>query len=896
MHQRIGVFTWTLLAMTALVAGSGAAPAGALDLEASKVRMVERFGLSAADPKVADRIAGANAVQHVTVTEDATGVSIVVEMTGTPEHRGVIFAERRRYVLDLFNSLNVADGGPWDLGPDSPIRAVRHSQFQVQPDYISRIVCDLAPGVEPVLTPEAGRITIFVPSAHTAPVVFAHAPDTILSHDMTVTDVPSPGPVVLDGFAEADVEPAAAADAPPAAPAPQSGDETAIAVTPWWMAMDDLQETPAATAAGTAGTTPPSATKEFVADVEPMDPTPEPRPVVAAELEPAPMPQAETPWWVVEDPESDPATAADDLFSGLDTMAVEPVAMAPDADAARVDIALAEPVDEPLVEELDDEPIAAPMEDAPAPPVMDEPAAEPARTEVTEPVDTPSMPALPEPDLPLIEPVIIAEPAPVETVLAELEPLLPEPEPLVPEPVFPTNPAPVMVAADAGLDTRGAVGLDPMQQTVTLTFREADLNAVLDIIARKGRINILAGRDVSGSVTVRLTDVPLDVALDAVLNVNGYGYIQTHNIYRIVPLSQIGGDEVETVTETFSLSYAQAKDVATTLESFLTRNGSLNTDVRTNLLIVTDVPRAVERIANLIPQIDRRVKQVMIEVVILDSVLEDNGDLGVTWNFFQADDRTPNVNSLGTPFATGGTLFGAGGTATTGTSFQDGLGVVLPSAASGGAGLRLRFGTLIGDFNLGAFIEAQVVNSDARVLANPKLLTLDNSEASIDIIEEIPFSDITQTSSGGQLSNISFKEVGTKLKVTPHITNDGYVILEIKPEQSSRIAQTATGVPIIASRRAETTLLVQDRQTIVLGGLRVNASSLSRTKVPGLGDVPAVKLLFRSTSTRERDTEILVFLTTNIVESPPIRPHERLVYDEISNWPRRPEASSDLWR
>ena len=124
---------------------------------------------------------------------------------------------------------------------------------------------------------------------------------------------------------------------------------------------------------------------------------------------------------------------------------------------------------------------------------------------------------------------------------------------------------------------------------------------------------------------------------------------------------------------------------------------------------------------------------------------------------------------------------------------------------------------------------------------------------------------------------------------------------QVRPRQQRAkiiisIANTATGVPIVATRRAQTTLLVQDHQTIVLGGLRVNRSTLTRTKVPGLGDVPGLRMLFRSTASDEVDTEILLFLTTHIIESPPVMPHERLVYEELSNTPRNPDVQPLLWR
>lgn len=943
MQQSTGSMLWTVVVAVGLTGGSLSPPASASwDVEARKIRMVERFGFSAADPGVSTRIAEAHAVLGLNVEEADDGITVVVETTGAPEVRSVIFEGRRRLVLDLFDTLDVSSGGPWDLGADSPIRGVRHSQFQIQPEYISRVVCDLAPGIEPNLVVDGDRLTIHVPyeATEAAPVSVAMAPAPVYAEESLAAPE---APVVLDAL-QVDDMPAApsaeafatAADAPPVPPA-SAPDETGDAPVPWWMATEletapaGVEPAPISEEARPAAVSPSAIVEEPlpvlpVRDAEPTMAVPDEVDTLPA-IDATPPPAEDLPIPALAEPAEDAAVEAVAVAEAIEVPAVEPApvpvaepmeALAAEPEPApvvvqpapvRYELAAADPMVEPLVEELaptvEPDPVASLFDDAGDP--------EPARTDVEETIDTPSMPTLAAPATPAYEPVVVDEPGmtrPVETpivaeteepvMLAVAEPALFEEE-AIEEPLFPIAPL-AGTTGDPGSGSVPAadvlpVGRTAFEQTVTLTFRDADLNAVLDIIARKGRINILAGRDISGSVTVRLVEVPLDVALDAVLNVNGYGYIKTQNIYRIVPLSQIGGDEVETITESFELSYAKAEDLEETLKSFLTRNGAINTDDRTNLLIVTDVPQAVARIADLIPQMDRRVQQSLIEVVILDSVLTDGADLGVQWNLFQRDDRTPGAaGGTGFPFVSTGTMTGAGATSTIAQSLQDGLGVNLPSASSGGAGVQLRFGTLVGDFNISAFIEAQVVNSNARVLANPKLLTLDNTTANIDIIEEIPFQDITQTSSGGQLSNISFKEVGTKLKVKPHITNDGYVILEIEPEQSSQIAQTATGVPVVATRRAKTTLLVQDHQTIVLGGLRINRSTLTRTKVPGLGDVPAFKLLFRSTSSDETDTEILLFLTTHIIESPPIMPHERLVYEELANTPRNPQVQPHLWR
>lgn len=410
----------------------------------------------------------------------------------------------------------------------------------------------------------------------------------------------------------------------------------------------------------------------------------------------------------------------------------------------------------------------------------------------------------------------------------------------------------------------------PEQTLLTLTFRDADLNAVLDIIARKGKLNIIAGKDIRGAVTVRLVDVPLDVALNAILNVNGYGYVKSDNIVRIVPLSQLG-EEVETITATYTLSYADATKARDTLKSFLTPNGSIEIDARTNMLIITDVPNNMERVAKLIPKIDKRVQQVLIEVLILDSVLTDDADLGIQWTAFNTVD-----NSVGL------------------AGFEDGadllFGLADPTA------LNLNFATLIGAVHLEALIQAVVNTGDSRVLANPKLLTLNNETASIEIITEFPYQERTSTSEGGQLVSTSFKDVGTKMDVKPQITHDGHVILNLKPEQSNVVDVDPTNIPIIATRKTETTLIVKDHQTIVVGGLRENTDVVTMKKVPVLGDLPIAKYVFRSVSSRKQDTELLVFITVHIVESPALVPSEKIKFDELGTLPRMPNSSIELIR
>lgn len=413
---------------------------------------------------------------------------------------------------------------------------------------------------------------------------------------------------------------------------------------------------------------------------------------------------------------------------------------------------------------------------------------------------------------------------------------------------------------------------------VNLTFREADMMAVLEILARMADVNLVAGKDVTGTVTIKLVNVPLDVAFSTILSINGYGYTMEKNIVKVVPLSQIAGAEVETVTRTFTLSYAKADDIKTTLGKFLTQYGDIEVDTRTNLIIVTDVPGNFQRIDALLPQLDKREEQVLIQVVIVDSVLDDASDLGIQWSAFNRDD---NSSGLITTAPTSTNISG---------SSNDSVDVNLPTTADAG---MLRIGTLIDDWNVSTIIASEVRNGRSKVLANPKILTLNNQTASIEIIQEVPYQDVTTTSEGGQLSNFTFKEIGTKVFVTPQITGDQHVILNVKPEQSIQIGDVG-GVPVVDTRRAETTLLVKDGQSIVLAGLRLKQKVNTVTKVPLFGDIPGFRYFFRSVENSDRDTELWVFITTNLWGTTPLDERQKEIFSQLDKIGRQPHTEVEL--
>jgi type IV pilus secretin PilQ/predicted competence protein len=833
---------------TILLVGLLSPPAlSGASIEERKILVLEALGLDCSDPAVVSAAQQANTLYAVDVLPDGENISVVLQLSGLPSYDSYLYKENRRLVVDLRNTINLSPASEFSLGEEDPIRKVRNSQYRVDPSLISRVVLDLDENVTPEITNEGNTLVISAPLSRPEPATEETADAGENEAETTEAEFSESAPQ------ENDVVPSEVVSVP------------AVEVDTETPEVDFMLARAPVIADLSADRS--SVTKEVSIDPEPVSEEADPadtlaeveeKPIIEEQSDPVvvdPDPVmnvaeveneevlAETPT-VNEEPEN-PGPLQSDLAKSEAEM---PAAEDP-ADVSDPEIVEAEDKT-PLMlaalsTETEEEPVAAdPPAEIPAA-MSEEKTVENVKQNVAKAIEPPSA----EQDNPGEQ---------VEVVLQTVEEMEPKSE-------MPAKPAP-KVAEKADVVQKPA----SEENLVTLTFKDAELSSVLDILARKGKFNILAGKDVRGVVTVRLIDVPLDVALNAILNVNGYGYIKTENIVRILPLSQLG-EQIETSTETYTLSYASASEAKTTLQSFLTKNGNIETDERTNMLIVTDVPGNMDRIRTLIPQIDRRVQQVLIEVLILDSVLSDNADLGIQWNLFDTHDST----------------FDAEGN-------QDSLDVTLPFASTGG--ISLSFGSLINNFKLEALIQAVVDNTESRILANPKILTLNNEEANIEIIEEFPYNDVTQTSSGGQLSNITFKEIGTKLQVKPQITHDEHVILRIKPEQNFPSDTTVTGVPIIDTRRAETTLIVRNHQTIVLGGLRLNRKLNSISKVPLLGDLPGVKYAFRSVSNDYSDTELLVFITVHIVESPPLLAEQKIKFDELANIPRNPSASIKLVR
>lgn len=297
-----------------------------------------------------------------------------------------------------------------------------------------------------------------------------------------------------------------------------------------------------------------------------------------------------------------------------------------------------------------------------------------------------------------------------------------------------------------------------------------------------------------------------------------------------------GSELIETrATEVFNLNFANAKQMEKTVSNLVSSGGKVGIDERLNSIVVIDTTANLEQIRQVVGKLDVKAPQVMIEALIVNVKLTDELKMGIDWT------------KLGTS-----TNYLIQGLSITGNTNPYG---------------KVTFSSTPGNWNFQGLIDFVETNKNVKILANPKVLVLNNQTATIDSIEEIPYRELTETSAGGSIGTVSFKEAGIKLEVTPQISNDGYIIMHVKPEQSAQTGKFTienSETPVIETRRTDTTLRVRDGQTIIIGGLRKREPSVVESKIPILGDIPLIGVLFRKVDTNMIESELGVFITPHI--------------------------------
>ncbi|MBN1456733.1 MAG: hypothetical protein JW912_02650 [Sedimentisphaerales bacterium] len=537
-----------------------------------------------------------------------------------------------------------------------------------------------------------------------------------------------------------------------------------------------------------------------------------------------------------------------------------------------------------------------------------------------------------------------------------------------------------------------------LKVAVTYSCESLPIETVLLQLAELGNVDIVKSPKVTGDVTIKVTNVPLDEVLENILSAHDYTYIATDYMIRVVPLPEAVAYRDKMVSRIYHITYADVAGVSNALGQFVSDKGKISYNKGTNHIIVTDTEDKIRMIDNFINQVDQMTQQVVVEVRLYDVETNEAFDLTVDWALdynkpkleYPRSERTTSTttatsdeytnsytknknggydsdstyaeNSNGgyTSDSTSHTDYGettnshtetgttdwiensegvivpvdspdsyssttsdttgwSDGTThedgtnwqdTTGTSHESGtdwedttgqnvygptssttttvtdtpinnhLPILKRERLSYGAsfnptdGGTIRFGFL--DNNIDLQFALSMLHSDlqAQLLANPRIMVVDNQPANFEIVREVPYTELSETSDGGNMTSTKFMPVGVKLNVTPHIARDGLIRLEIEPEFSTIVSLDINGAPTMDTRRARTTAMVHDGETIVLGGLRKKSTNKGVDKFPLLGDLPVVGGLFRNEHESEVTRELILFITSKIVTRPCLKPNE----------------------
>ena len=392
----------------------------------------------------------------------------------------------------------------------------------------------------------------------------------------------------------------------------------------------------------------------------------------------------------------------------------------------------------------------------------------------------------------------------------------------------------------------------------------ADLRTVLRAIAEFSGRNIVLGNNARGTVRIQLKNVAWQDALKAVLRANGLDYVEDGAVIRVDEASKLNQEKVERETanartlelvplETriVKLNYANATELTTPLASSLSKRGSVQVEKRTNSLIITDLPTNLDAVSQMALQLDSQTPQIEITAKLVDVDAEAIQSIGVVWNHgYQASQFVKDNSNA--------PVYLKPATSSSGNE-QLGSGVNAPVGSPAGritVGLFQKWGDLEAQLQVLASI------NKANVISNPRITTVDNREAKIVVGQKIPL--IVQDVAGNPVSQL--QTIGIQLKVTPHLTSEKKIIMDLHPEVSDLASgATVQGGLIINTSEADTRVMVDDGQTAVIGGLIRTNETTTHVGVPILKDIPIVGLLFSSKSTSKQNRELIIFVTPKIV-------------------------------
>ncbi|MFU2326525.1 type IV pilus secretin PilQ [Pseudomonas sp. NFX98] len=411
-------------------------------------------------------------------------------------------------------------------------------------------------------------------------------------------------------------------------------------------------------------------------------------------------------------------------------------------------------------------------------------------------------------------------------------------------------------------------------EKLSLNFQDIDVRSVLQLIADFTNLNLVASDTVQGGITLRLQNVPWDQALDLVLKTKGLDKRKIGNVLLVAPADEIAARERQELEsqkqiaelaplrrELLQVNYAKAADIAklfqsvTSAEAKIDERGSITVDERTNNIIAYQTQDRLDELRRIVAQLDIPVRQVMIEARIVEANVDYDKSLGVRWGGSIQNKGNWNTSGVSNG-ANASSTIGTPGSTSTNSPFVD-LGAV---SNTSGIGIAFITDNVLLDLELTAMEKT----GNGEIVSQPKVVTSDKETAKILKGTEIPY----QEASSSGATSVSFKEASLSLEVTPQITPDNRIIMEVKvtkdePDYLNKVQD----VPPIKKNEVNAKVLVNDGETIVIGGVFSNTQSKVVDKVPFLGDVPYLGRLFRRDVVSEKKSELLVFLTPRIMNN-----------------------------
>ncbi len=411
---------------------------------------------------------------------------------------------------------------------------------------------------------------------------------------------------------------------------------------------------------------------------------------------------------------------------------------------------------------------------------------------------------------------------------------------------------------------------------LSLNFQDIEVRSVLQLLADFTDKNIVVSDTVKGNITLRLKDVPWDQALDIVLETKGLAMRSNGNVIWIAPATELEAKEQREmqalkrkqaleplVTEYISVNYAKVEELASLIKSsegkdegsLLSKRGSVSVDRRTNTLLVQDTADRVSDIRSMVKTLDVSVRQVSVESRIVIASDEFSKDLGTRFGVTQFGKNLSTSGSLESTSSMSNDLLGGSGNVGL-PSLEDRLNVNMPIPGAA----KMAFSILSKDYLIDLELSALQAENKGEIVSTPRVVTADKKKAMIEQGVEIPYKTV---SSAG--TKVQFKKAVLALEVTPQITPDEHVIMDLKVSQDT-VGAIYDGVPSINTREVNTQVLVENGQTVVLGGVHEEINSKKIDKVPVLGDVPIIGKLFQRTFQRDNKRELLIFVTPKILK------------------------------